>query len=93
MKQKPDCYKCKHRYNIPGDAHSCCQHPKNQKFNDNPLLQMLGIFASVGRVDPVVMDTGLNVKGNAHGIKHGWFNWPINYDPIWLESCDGFEKK
>ena len=30
------------------------------------------------------------VKGNIHGIKNGWFSWPFNFDPIWLESCDGF---
>lgn len=31
-----------------------------------------------------------SVTGNAHGIKRGWFRWPMNFDPIWLESCDGF---
>ena len=33
-----------------------------------------------------------NVKGAAHGIKKGWFNFPFNFDPVWLENCDGFEK-
>ena len=32
-------------------------------------------------------------KGNAHGIRHGWFRWPYNFDPLWLEACDGFEAK
>ncbi len=31
------------------------------------------------------------VKGKEHGIKHGWFFWPFNFDPIWLESCNGYE--
>jgi len=31
------------------------------------------------------------VKGNAHGIRNGWFLWPINFDPVWLDSCDGFD--
>ena len=35
----------------------------------------------------------LNISGNAHGIKSGWFYWPINFDPVWLESCNGFEAK
>src|SRR3990167_11061705 len=35
----------------------------------------------------------LNIRGNPHGIKHGWFSWPYNFDPIWLENCDGFEEK
>jgi len=30
------------------------------------------------------------VIGNSHGIAHGWFLWPINFDPVWLTSCDGF---
>lgn len=29
-------------------------------------------------------------KGNSHGIRNGWFMWPLNFDPTWLESCDGF---
>ena len=31
------------------------------------------------------------VTGNTHGIRHGWFNWPYNFDPMWLESCNGIE--
>jgi len=33
------------------------------------------------------------VVGNEHGIRHGWFFWPFNFDPVWLVSCDGFESK
>ena len=32
------------------------------------------------------------VEGTPHGIKHGWFNWPWNFDPVWLVVCNGFEK-
>jgi hypothetical protein len=35
----------------------------------------------------------LNIKGNAHGVRRGWFMWPANFDPTWLESCNGFEEK
>ena len=34
-----------------------------------------------------------NVLGNIFGIKKGWFNWPYDFDPTWLESCDGFSDK
>ena len=33
------------------------------------------------------------VRGNPHGIKNGWFMWPYNFDPVWLESCNGFTQK
>ena len=34
-----------------------------------------------------------NVKGNVYGIRSGWFIWPLNFDPVWLEACDGFSDK
>lgn len=63
-KKKPDCYKCKYRGTVPGDAHSSCKHPKSIK-----------------------------VKGNIFGIRSGWFNHPFNFDPCWLEECNGFERR
>ena len=33
-----------------------------------------------------------NVVGVFHGIQSGWFYWPENFDPDWLESCDGFKR-
>ena len=61
--EKPDCYKCIHRRDIPGNAHSECANRKAK------------------------------VTGDKYGIRSGWFFWPYNFDPIWLESCTGFEKK
>ena len=90
---KVNCYECQYRGSVPGDAHSCCNHPTNKAVNDNPMLGLMAIFASVGRVPPIEIPNRLNVKGDAHGIRHGWFNWPFNFDPVWLLSCDGFTSK
>lgn len=35
----------------------------------------------------------LAVKGDAHGIRSGWFMWPANFDPTWLLTCNGFTAK
>ena len=32
------------------------------------------------------------VVGNETGIRGGWFFHPVNFDPVWLESCTGYEK-
>ena len=89
---KPNCYDCKHRGGLGGSAHSKCIHPSIGE--TDPLEEIMGIFASVGRVPPIKKDVpSLDVKGNAHGISKGWFNWPYNFDPTWLESCNGFEAK
>lgn len=54
---------------------------------------MMGIFASVGRVDlPAMSDNRLKVKANPTGIRGGWFHYPFDFDPVWLEQCMGFEK-
>jgi len=33
------------------------------------------------------------VNGHPHGIRNGWFNWPLNFDPVWLIDCTGFSDK
>jgi len=88
------CYNCKHRCNIPGDAHSQCSHPE-ANLNSDPLSNIMAMMASVGRVAPTISPDALSLKiqANEHGIKSGWFNWPYNFDPIWLENCEGFEEK
>ena len=80
--KKFNCYKCKYRDGIAGSAHSCCRHPQAQ----SPLANLFGIMG-------VGYPRKLNIKANHHGIKKGWFMWPLNFDPVWLENCDGFESK
>jgi len=60
MESKPDCYKCSHRRDVVGSAHSRCNNH------------------------------AAKVQGSPHGIRNGWFLWPLNFDPTWLVSCDGF---
>lgn len=85
MNEKPNCYKCKHRAVIPGDAHSRCTHPAV-----NPNTQF-GSFIDtlMGRNTSAAVKLG--ISGNEIGIRHGWFMWPSNFDPVWLQSCNGFE--
>jgi hypothetical protein len=33
------------------------------------------------------------VTGSQHGVDHGWFMWPFNFDPIWLQTCTGYQGK
>lgn len=87
MPEKPNCYKCVHRGSVPGSAHSRCNHPSVETDN---FSELMGILASVGRVATPGVKSGIKVKGNPTGIKNGWFSWPFDFDPTWLESCTGF---
>lgn len=80
--KKFNCYKCEYRGTIPGDAHSCCRYP--------------GVTLSM--VDFLIMGnwrliSKLGISGDPYGIRNGWFMWPVNFDPVWLRSCDGFKQK
>ena len=91
--ERPDCYKCKHRRDLPGSAHSKCVHPSIERVSNDPLMNVLGILASVGRELPFFLGSKeLNVKASPHGIRNGWFIFPLNFDPVWLLNCDGFTK-
>jgi hypothetical protein len=35
----------------------------------------------------------LDIRAEKHGVMSGWFMWPVNFDPIWLRSCNGFTPK
>ena len=84
--KKPRCYTCKHRRTLIGDAHSECAHPQING-SDRILSPLL---LAGGSTPPACK---LNVHGSEHGIRNGWFMWPINFDPVWLVSCDGYQPK
>lgn len=89
---KPNCYECEHRVTVPGDRHSSCRHPIAERGR----TKMGELFAIMNRGGPhIAVDAALalQIRANAHGIAKGWFNWPYNFDPVWLEACIGFENK
>ena len=89
---KPNCYNCIHRRDIPGDAHSQCTHPKSGNDGDDPIMALISIFGKHSGLSGAFPNE-LNIRGNPHGERMGWFIWPANFDPVWLENCDGFEEE
>lgn len=81
--KKPNCYNCKYRRNIPGDAHSCCAYPGNDS------NMFTGLFSKENQKNA----RKLNIEVDQHGIEMGWFLWPVNFDPVWLIRCDGFTER
>ena len=85
--KKPNCYKCEYRGMIPGDAHSCCNHPLIKQ-DDN----MFGALVEMLQGKSAEVAKKLGIKGHPQGIKSGWFMWPANFDPTWLLECNGFSE-
>jgi len=74
---------------IPGDCHIRCEHPKVS--TDDPIMDLIGLLVTSGPCKESMNQLG--VTGDKHGIRMGWFMWPLNYDPTWLLSCNGFQPK
>ena len=85
------CYECQYRRDLPGDAHSRCAHPKVVEVEPND--NMFSLMAAAFKPEMVVVGRELNIVADAHGVQSGWFTWPGNFDPTWLENCDGFTAK
>lgn len=56
MPGKPDCYKCIHRRNLPGDAHSRCSAYPLPKVVAKPLGIRNGWFLHPFNFDPVWLE-------------------------------------
>ena len=79
-----NCYKCKYRGGLVGDAHSECRNPL---IGETDRLMSI-LYVSTGLRSGVMKR--LNISLDPHGVKNGWATWPINFDPVWIETCEGF---
>jgi len=79
---KPNCYNCIFRGSIMGSTHSSCSYGDNE-------LNLFTIVSSKNYNNAQTLD----IKATQHGINSGWFNWPVDFDPVWLVNCNGFTEK
>ena len=91
---KPDCFKCKHKGHLAGTCHIRCLHPRVASFTSDEILTALSMLAQEHPFSssqaPLMQRLG--ITGHPHGIRCGWFNWPWEFDPAWLETCAGYEE-
>jgi hypothetical protein len=93
---KPNCYNCIHRGEVIGSCHSSCQHPAARTVASDPIAALAGLLGKRSGLASIPLTQEaqtLNVRGAALGVRNGWFLWPVNFDPVWLEQCNGFTAK
>jgi len=89
--KKFDCWTCKWKAEIPGDCHIACKHPALQGTTDNPLAEVISMLGGRRFGNISIHPPELKIRGHPTGIKNGWFNYPFNFDPTWLENCEGYK--
>ena len=87
------CFECK--YNRRGfTAHRSCHHPDIEHVHKDEGMGLMAAVAGVfGTTTISASYSKLNLKVTPHGLRMGWFNWPWDFDPTWLEHCDGYKPK
>lgn len=80
------CFGCAHRRPLARPSRSKCRHPLTARVHAAPVAAIIERTGAALPVDII----GISVVGDPHAIEMGWFAWPINFDPLWLVSCDGF---
>jgi hypothetical protein len=84
-----NCYNCKHRGTVPGSAHSSCTLVGDQ-------TKQLLLFFQYLKGDRIMLKDKTTeeviplLKLDPHGVKEGWANWPIDFDPVWVSECQAF---
>lgn len=64
-----------------------CKHKKKVPYNTH--IGCANVDLLTGRY---IRD--INGRANPHGVKHGWFYWPVLFDPIWgPDDCPGFTER
>jgi hypothetical protein len=84
--RKADCSKCKYRAEVIGSAHIACSYLGPAGFLEVALTGMPPTIETQWGEIPVVY-------ANETGIRKGYFQWPINFDPVWLWWCLLYEAK
>ena len=89
--KKPNCYSCQYRTTIPGSAHSCCtviRETAKELGMEDSRAASLETLISLGRANVKSQSDQPAVKLSQHGVDNGWAMWPLDFDPIWVESCE-----
>lgn len=87
MTDQNKCYSCKRAVSVPNSAHTECMHPGRYREVPHFMAKIAGGSARTDAPAP------LNIEASAESIKAGWFAWPINFDPVWLVRCDGYQER
>ena len=89
------CNNCRHRGTVPNSVHSSCHHPIAIEIisDHETLLSMMKSIVEFNKLG-YTGSLGLKLKEDyeEYAISNGYFIFPINFDPGWIENCNGFEE-
>ena len=99
-----NCYTCKHKGDVPGSAHSRCNHPLITETKGLEELLLLKAATGFGSTNPLGVNVILTQENgeiktvplqdwHETGIRKGYVLFPFDFDPTWLKHCLLHSKK
>lgn len=83
MSKCQNCHNCEYKARIPGDTHISCEYPYFSA-EDKHKYSLLAI-ANPPMLNELLKQN-FGFTGDMHGIRAGWFTFPINFDPTWMNG-------
>jgi len=81
-----NCNNCKHKGGIvPGSSHHISCNIFKELFESDMASEAEWLFLA-GKFD-ILIDKQPAIKRNPHGIQNGWCDFPIQFDPCWIDDC------
>ena len=96
MAREHNCYECIYREDLHHSHHSRCNLLKTAAtaVHQESAGSILELGIASGAMSLTDSNTGEPViKISEHGKRNGWADWPVNFDPIWIDECPAFTKK
>lgn len=83
-----DCSNCKFVKNLPSTHHKACGVLNNFTLE----IAVLAGKAEIQISNKDGSDPRPAVEVSNWGKAHGWADWPLQFDPIWIDKCAFFTK-
>lgn len=84
-----ECNKCKFVGTVVGSAHKSCTVLQDSGLD----IMVASGMAQIQITEKDGSNSRPAVEVSDWGKSHGWADWPIQFDPIWIEKCAFFAKK
>lgn len=92
-REKNSCATCRHASPVHGSSHHISCGLIDNAGLQFGLLGMVHQMAAASKENAFIKINGDTIKFNPHGIQNGYCNWPINFDPIWVDCYLNTDKK
>ena len=78
-----NCYNCDYRGKSMSSSHLSCKYPL---FNEEQRIKISILSTGSSENFNQFLENNFGFKANIQGIINGWFSFPLDFDPTWING-------